>query len=232
MQVIDAQRILSAQKIDVGPVDGIMGPRTRKAIRLFQIYENLEMTGVLDRATSRALAAKAGRPVHVSHITAPPWHEAADRLKGTKEISGPKSNPVIMRMAEKLGGWIAGWYKDDDIPWCGLFVAHCITATLPDEPIPSNPLSARAWSDFGRDVRPCLGAVLVFKRSGGGHVGFYVGEDADAYHVLGGNQSNSVNVTRVAKSRLLATRWPSSGPEPRGGRITLSPVKKLSRNEA
>ena len=35
-----------------------------------------------------------------------------------------------------------------------------------------------------------LGDILTFKRNGGGHVGLYVGEDKDCYHVLGGNQGN------------------------------------------
>jgi hypothetical protein len=55
---------------------------------------------------------------------------------------------------------------------------------------------------------PGLGDVLVFTRNGGGHVGFYVAEDKDCYHVLGGNQSNSVTITRIAKSRCIAFRRP------------------------
>jgi cell wall-associated NlpC family hydrolase len=51
-----------------------------------------------------------------------------------------------------------------------------------------------------------LGDILTFKRNGGGHVGIYAGEDATHYHVLGGNQNNSVSVTRIAKSRLHQAR--------------------------
>ena len=36
--------------------------------------------------------------------------------------------------------------------------------------------------------------------------GIYVGEDTNYYHVLGGNQNNSVSVTRIAKSRLHQAR--------------------------
>ncbi|RZL82832.1 MAG: hypothetical protein EOP66_04490 [Sphingomonas sp.] len=53
-----------------------------------------------------------------------------------------------------------------------------------------------------------MGVTLVFGREGGGHVGFYVGEDDHAYHAIGRNQSNSVCITRIAKSRLIAARWP------------------------
>jgi uncharacterized protein (TIGR02594 family) len=80
--------------------------------------------------------------------------------------------------------------------------------------LPNNPLGARQWIKFGQKTAPQVGAVLVFwreKRDGfKGHVGFYEAEDDEAFHVLGGNQSDSVNLTRVAKSRLLGARWPAS----------------------
>ncbi len=56
--------------------------------------------------------------------------------------------------------------------------------------------------------------MLVFWRgspsSWKGHVGFYWAEDETCYHVLGGNQSDRVSITRIRKSRLLAARWPES----------------------
>lgn len=73
---------------------------------------------------------------------------------------------------------------------------------------------------------------MVFDRAGGGHVAFYVGEDATHYHVLGGNQSDSVNVMRIAKDRCIARRWP------RGVAVTGRPVwldakgAPVSTNEA
>ncbi|MFZ2996674.1 MAG: TIGR02594 family protein, partial [Sphingobium sp.] len=76
------------------------------------------------------------------------------------------------------------------------------------------------------------GAILVFDREGGGHVAFYVGEDASHYHVLGGNQGDCVSIMRLAKSRCIARRWP------RGWPVLGAPVKLLasgalvSRNEA
>ena len=117
-------------------------------------------------------------------------------------------------------------YNADEIPWCGLFTCHCLTATLPDEPVPSQPLAARNWQGFGQAVMPQFGAVLVFwrgnKQGWSGHVGYYWGEDDIHYHVLGGNQSDQVNITRVAKSRLLAARWPLSVP-PSGTLCAASP---------
>ena len=68
---------------------------------------------------------------------------------------------------------------------------------------------------WGRElIAPRLGCILVFTRAGGGHVGLYLGEDATHFHILGGNQSNSVSVTRIGKDRLAlgGMRWPK-GPE-------------------
>ncbi|RZL83684.1 MAG: hypothetical protein EOP66_03605 [Sphingomonas sp.] len=68
---------------------------------------------------------------------------------------------------------------------------------------------AKSWATWGVNLRAerlAPGAVLVFERPGGGHVGFYVGEDATAYHVLGGNQGDRVTVARIEKERCIARR--------------------------
>ncbi|MCW8108898.1 TIGR02594 family protein [Alteromonas ponticola] len=141
-----------------------------------------------------------------------PWLEIAMNLLDVKEVVGQGSNPLIIDWAAKLG---LSDYHDDDIPWCGLFVAHCISTQLCEESIPNNPLLARNWRKFGKQTTPGLGAVLVFwresKESYKGHVGLYWAEDDTAYHVIGGNQSNAVTVTRIAKDRLLEARWPHTG---------------------
>lgn len=140
-----------------------------------------------------------------------PWLYTAKSLMGTKEISGSKSNWRIMSWAKNIGGWVTSYYTNDDIPWCGLFVDHCLRANNIELYL-SNPLSAREWLNFGFKVEPCRGAIMVFSRSGGGHVGFYVSEDSSYYHILGGNQSNTVNVTKIAKDRFLGARWPDRYP--------------------
>ena len=65
---------------------------------------------------------------------------------------------------------------------------------------------------FGQEVEPIPGAVLVFARGSGGHVGFAVGQDDTHFYVLGGNQSDAVTVARIARSRLLGARWPATFP--------------------
>lgn len=158
-----------------------------------------------------------------------PWLQVATDLMGTKEVPGSASNPKILEWAKKLGGWITSYYKEDDIPWCGLFVAHCFQAC--GFKGPQNPLSALAWKDWGVSAPAVEGALLVFKRPGGGHVGFYVGENDVAYRVRGGNQSDSVSDTWVSKDRLVAIRWPE-GELITGQSIRLNNKGQLSTNEA
>ena len=99
-------------------------------------------------------------------------------------------------------------------PWCGDFMETCIRMALPDEPLlgalGTNPYWARHWLLFGREVQPITGAVLIFSRGSGGHVGFAIGQDDAHFYVLGGNQSDAVTVARIAKSRLLGARWPAT----------------------
>jgi len=51
-----AQRTLETRGFEVGPIDGILGPRTQAALRAFQGKEGLPRTGRLDADTRKALA--------------------------------------------------------------------------------------------------------------------------------------------------------------------------------
>lgn len=152
---------------------------------------------------------------------------------GTLELPGEANNPVIIEWAKEVGGWIGDWYTQDSVPWCGLFMA--MVAKRAGFPFNQKALAAGEWLKWGDPVAiPSLGDVLVFSRPGGNHVGEYVCEDAEAYHVLGGNQSDSVCITRIAKSRLTGARrcrWKTAQPlnvRP----IHVAPSGALSQNEA
>jgi len=157
----------------------------------------------------------------------PIWLRLAKAYHGLREIPGPKHNTAILGWLTKL----RAWWRDDETPWCGVFVAHCMQeASLP---FPKLYMRAQAWSDYGSLLRPdrlAPGAILVFERRGGGHVGFYVGEDAGFYYVLGGNQSNAVNVMKLGKSRLTASRWPKG--QPVTGGVVYMTRGMVSTNEA
>lgn len=160
-----------------------------------------------------------------------PWFQTAKSLLGTKEVAGKGNNPAIISWAKGVGGWIGQFYKSDEIPWCGLFVAYCFAKN--GIAVGQNSLGAVNWAQWGVGIpRGVPGAVLVFVRPGGGHVGFYVSEDKEAYHVLGGNQSDNVTVSRIAKTRLKAIRWPKNIPVSTTGPVYAKFTGALSTNEA
>ena len=225
-------RELQTRGFYTGAQDGAAGRKLYEALQAFQQSKGLKSSGLADAATVRALQGRPDASLHPGAVSPEPvWIREARRFMGLKEIAGSASNSTILGWAKKLGGWIANAYTNDDIPWCGLFVANVIATTLPNEGLPANPLSALAWGKFGRWCNPGLGAILVFTRKGGGHVGFYVGEDDQVFYVLGGNQSNSVSITKIDKSRLYASRWPATGGDA-GTRVRMSAAGVVSKDEA
>lgn len=135
----------------------------------------------------------------------PPWMIEARVWLGQREIPGVQTAGFIKTWLRELGAW----WSDDETPWCGTFVAHCLRATSYD--LPKNWFRARAWLDWGTVLsHPCVGCVAVFERDGGGHVAFVVGIDNTGYRlaVLGGNQGNEVSIAFMPRERVLGYRWP------------------------
>lgn len=162
--------------------------------------------------------------------TAPKILVEAVKHIGTKEIVGKQHNSEILSWAEALG--LKSIYTADEIPWCGLFVAYCCHAQSLQ--VVDRPLWALSWTRYGNQVtEPMLGDILTFKRDGGGHVGIYVGEDDTHYHVLGGNQNNSVSISRIAKNRLHQARrtaWKVAQPA-NVRKVKLEPKGVITTNE-
>lgn len=167
-----------------------------------------------------------------SLATLPRMVSEALKLFGTVEAAGAANSPTIIGWADEVGGKVEDVYKTDAIPWCGLFMA--VVAKRAGKQLPPDPLWALNWNKFGRGAgQPMLGDVLTFVRNGGGHVALYVGEDATAYHVLGGNQSDQVCFTRISKLRLSGVRRPHYKVQPSTVRpFILQGGGQLSKNEA
>lgn len=160
----------------------------------------------------------------------PKMIQEALNIYGTHEASGDAvDNPVILSWAKDLG---ISWYLHDATPWCGLCMG--IVAKRAGKQPPRDLLAALSWANFGTKVpEAMLGDILVFKRTGGGHVTLYVGEDNDAYHCLGGNQSDQVDITRIAKSRIFSIQRPVYNETPTNVRkIVLADSGVLSTNES
>lgn len=125
------------------------------------------------------------------------------KLWGTREVSGPKNNPEIMRWASEVNTT----YPGDATAWCGLLMSIGAKRAGWDYYPGKNALWARNWALWGKKAKVAmLGDVLVFPRGKGGHVAIYVGEDKTHYHLLGGNQSDSVVIVRKAKTPIIDIR--------------------------
>ncbi|MFK7942532.1 MAG: peptidoglycan-binding protein [Paracoccaceae bacterium] len=256
------QTRLLVHDFNPGPVDGIWGRNSMNALRQFQEAKQLKPNAEINRATEAALRAApywqqpeapvilpaqpglAEAPVSPSKsaqatttetperdlIDFFPWMAMAMRKKGMHE----KRDNVDLRKFLKSDGKTLG--DPARLPWCGDFVETCVALCLPEAVLPTNPYLARNWQKFGRTVDPCFGTILVFWRGSisgtSGHVGFYYSEDNTHYHVLGGNQSNAVTVSKIAKKRLLSAQLPTvGGPYPR--KIVKSAADfKITTNEA
>jgi len=143
----------------------------------------------------------------------PPWLALAREQLGVTEMPGKETAPAIARWLLQ----IKAWWQDDETPWCGTFVGAMLQEAgfAP----PAHPYRAKAYAngDWGILLaRPCLGAICVFERKGGGHVNFSVAEDRFGTLIcLGGNQreagkvhTGAVTVGRFARSRFIGAFWP------------------------
>lgn len=217
------QQRLAALGFDPGPIDGIRGRRTDAAIIAFKTSIGFRTRPYYGPLTEQALFAK------VSQESPVPWFEAGRAVMGLHEE----------RDAFKLRSWFdksVAWIDPRSIPWCGAYIATCMKIADPHIALPENPLGARNWASWGEPVTPRLGSVMVFWRGSRtgwqGHVAFYAGEDSDAYHVMGGNQSDAVTITRIARSRLLASRWPTGWPDATRPVLLTAAGVPISTNEA
>lgn len=217
-----------------GIVDGIEGPLTNSAIVQFKTDNGLRSRPFIGGITLQTLFDKnRTTPVRKYNTTERRALQEAYRLLGTKEFAGKADNPIIMDWAEQLDQW----YPGDDVPWCGLFIAHCESVGSPDEPQDFNRLGARNWLQYGVPCDPGVGAIGVFWRthptkSWNGHVAYIIGEDASTYHILGGNQSDAVTKTRIAKKRLLGCRVPEADRHLVSGKLEAAASGSVSTNEA
>lgn len=174
--------------------------------------------------------------------------QVALRFMGVAEIVGKGSNPTIIRWRDALNaaGHEVKGFSDDDVPWCGLFVAYVVFAA--GKGVQEGPLWAKNWAKYGEPVakraggklvfepgkKASLGDVMVYERpGGGGHVEFYIAETDKAYIGIGGNKSNKVMISALDKGRCIAIRRTKMTVAPKSMRpFHVSDAGVLSKNEA
>lgn len=115
--------------------------------------------------------------------------------------------------------------------WCAAFVNASLSHAGMEG---TGKLNARSFLNWGQEVTdPQRGDVAVFTRGDPngwqGHVGFFDGYDDDGnIRVLGGNQSDGVNVSSYAKDRLLGFR--RAGPSGPSEQPDMARLAQLASN--
>lgn len=138
----------------------------------------------------------------------PAWYAIATREMetGIDEITGAdRHNPRIVEYHQTT----TLHSMDDETPWCSSFVNWCMMKAGQKR---TKSAAARSWLKWGKPLEaPQLGCVVVFSRPPkptSGHVAFFAKKDRDRILVLGGNQSNQVNISSYPAAKLLDYRWP------------------------
>ena len=120
---------------------------------------------------------------------------------------------------------------DDETAWCAAFVGAMLRRAGVKS---TGALNARSYLDWGtpvdrKNAQP--GDVVIFKRGSSswqGHVAFFVKDRGALIDVLGGNQSNAVNVKGYQAAALLGIRRPPKATAP--GKAT--PIKTAPKRPA
>lgn len=123
----------------------------------------------------------------------------------TAEIVGIENNPKVVAYAKEIG---ATWVKDDETPWCAIFMQWCLMKAK--KPF-SSLANARSFLKYGiKTESPTLGDIVVLWRGSPtattGHVGFFIKADEKTVWLLGGNQNNKVTILPFSKTQVLEYR--------------------------
>lgn len=153
------------------------------------------------------------------------WMIEAKKYVGLQEdTSKTAHNPIILRWLKSLNAW----WAEDETPWCGVFVAHCLSAA--GIAYPKDWYRALAYLNYGSKLsKPAYGCVAVKTRKGGGHVCFVVGKTASGKLVcLGGNQNNMVSYAVYDMKDFEQFRWYGRTSQPADHRYDLPIITSVS----
>lgn len=201
------QQALARDGIDPGPIDGIRGKKTEQAIVKFNAKYGLPPTVTLG-PTALKLLKLSEEPLAL------PWLNEVGQYMGLHEVKDKSKLAAWLRFGGSVG-------DPSKLPWCADLVETAIKKTLPDEPFTGklkiNPYYSLNWLEFGIPTTLCYGAIAVFIRPGGGHIGFIIGFDPKKkrYRLRNGNVSDKVCDSWLDMNRCKGLRWPVTYTGPR-----------------
>jgi uncharacterized protein (TIGR02594 family) len=215
--------------------EGFFGPVTHAAVCSFQRKKGINDSGIVGPKTWAAVLARGNadmsagnpprppatsppapaRPNPANTGSGPAWMKIAKNETGVHEYGGRAAHPRVVEYhhTTTLGRRDA---SSDETAWCSSFVNWCLKKVGIKG---TNSAAAASWIRWGNGTEPRYGAITVIydpasansrlSRSGN-HVGFLVEETGTHYVLLGGNQGDSVKVSRYPKRkwRLKGRRWP------------------------
>ena len=138
----------------------------------------------------------------------PPWHRVLVGELGQKELRGQDHNDRILEYLASCDTLPTHMKGQDETAWCSAFLNWAMERLgLPS----TEKANARSWLAWGVPLRfPMLGSITVLWRGSRdgwmGHVGELVEIGPDYVGLLGGNQSDSVNISRYPRNRVLGYR--------------------------
>lgn len=226
-QVTLVQRALTRSGASLA-VDGEWGDITEAATKRFQAANFIPPVGYVGKSTAPKLDAQEGEepPPSPSVKRDAPWLGFMRGITGTKEVPGATDSPIIMAWRADIAKRMPAHaeysknYTHDSVPWCGLTAAWCMIMAGIEPPFGQRDTDKWLWADSWsrwkgatRLPKPITGCVMVFTRSGGGHVTFLEKMDgSNACYCRGGNQSDMVNVSHRSMDGFTGAYWPPSRP--------------------
>lgn len=127
------------------------------------------------------------------------WMKIAKNEIGVKEIIGEQHNSRIIEYHSTT----LLKASNDEVPWCSSFVNWCMNQAGCKI---TKSASARSWTKYGIKTPLTYGSIVIISRGNDprfGHVGFVTRFTSDRVWLLGGNQSNEVNIRSFKTDRIV-----------------------------